>query len=438
MLKVNFYKGNLLKEKNAECEPQVKLTFSLETDFDQAYKSLDGLLDTIQYAFGHLTNCFFSQDELNALLSRQLTNDTIREKIVKFLLATYSGRLLGRNQIEDNAFLQRRLNGQQDYEYRVFSGQYRYNFSYLKRLMQRLFENVPGRTASRYTSYNGQDLQDYIRLGSLMEIIGIGTYESRGGDKPMIFIRINDPLRISKDAADVRYINSLLAKIEKRHKSSSELFDHFFLNSFKNEDRWNLIEDFFLGESNDELIARYPAGEKNHIDIILYVRDHINHAQSDDGPTQIGGGGIPTFEPKQHQKYTVQDLLTIDEKTQKVSKWLRDDPVELDKVRREYNLSFEPELFKVLMSKLRTEHFPYYRDVLRLNLLIEFPGYDRPVAAKIPYQDTPVKFYRWWRKNDDKICMNKSEIIGLLIKVNQQKPNALIKKHQQILEKKKI
>lgn len=304
--------------------------------------------------------------------------------------------------------------------------------------MQRLFENVQGRVASRYTSYNGQDLLNYIRLGSLLEILGMGTYESRGGNNPMIFIRINDPKRINKDAADVGYINSILANIEKRYNSSSELFDHFFLNSFKNEDRWNLIEDFFLGESNDELIARYPAGEKNHIDIISYVKNHIKSVECTEESNQISGNGIPTFPPREHQRYTEKDLLTIDTQTKRVGKWLTEDPVELDKVRREHKLSFDPDLFKVLMSKLKIEHFPYYRDVLGLKLQIDFPGYDTKVVARIPYQDSPVKFYRWWRRNEDKICMNKQEMIQLLIKVKQESPQTLIRKHQKMLEKKKI
>ena len=438
VLKVNFYKGKLLKDGNAECEPQVKLTFSLETDFREAYNSLERVLNAIQMALVSLRNHFFSQEELEEKLGSQLTNANMREKVVKFLLATYSGRMYGHNQIEDNAFLQRRLNGQQDEEYRVFNSHYRNKFASLKKLMQRLFENVQGRVASRYTSCNGQDLLNYIRLGSLLEILGMGTYESRGGNNPMIFIRINDPKRINQDAADVGYINSILANIEKRYNSSSELFDHFFLNSFKNEDRWNLIEDFFLGESNDELIARYPAGEKNHIDIISYVKNHIKSVECTEESNQISGNGIPTFPPREHQRYTEKDLLTIDTQTKRVGKWLTEDPVELDKVRREHKLSFDPDLFKVLMSKLKIEHFPYYRDVLGLKLQIDFPGYDTKVVARIPYQDSPVKFYRWWRRNEDKICMNKQEMIQLLIKVKQESPQTLIKKHQKMLEDKKI
>ena len=33
-------------------------------------------------------------------------------------------------------------------------------------------------------------------------------------------------------------------------------FDHFFLKSFDNQQRWDFIEDFFLGEANDELFSK--------------------------------------------------------------------------------------------------------------------------------------------------------------------------------------
>lgn len=436
MIKRDFYEGRLLKDENVECKPQVKLTFSLETDFDCANRKLAELLDTIQSTLTMLSGHYFSKDELEQELSRQLTDNNVCEKVVKFLLSTYSGRVTIPNQIDNDAFLQRRRDTKQEDQYRVFNNQYTHNFATLKRRMQKLFEGVHGSTSSLYTSHGGEYLTNYIRLGSLMEILGIGTYESRGGDNPMIFIRVNDPRRIAKDAADVSYRNTLLTTIERRYKSSSDIFDHFFLHSFENEDRWNFIEDFFLGEPNDELFTKYPGGEKNHIDIISYVRDHINIINTDKTTIKKSGEGISIFTPKEGRTYYPNDLLTIDVKTKRVSKWLLENPVELDKVRRKYKLSLDKEIYTILMSKLRVHFFPYYRDVQGLKLKIEFPGYDAMVTAKVPYQDMPVKFYKWWRKNEDKVTLTKRELIEMLLKVNEQAPNALVKKHREILEKK--
>ena len=239
-----------------------------------------------------------------------------------------------------------------------------------------------------------------------------------------------------RDATDTNYRNSLLTNIERRHKSSSDIFDHFFLHSFENEDRWNFIEDFFLGESNDELFAKYPGGERNHIDIVSYVKSHMGESYQESSKSMNKGkNGISTFEPKEGKKYYSNDLLTIDGLTRRVGKWLIEAPMELDKVRRKFNLSIDKEIYTVLMSKLRNYHFPYYRDSVGLKLKIEFPGYDQPVMASVPYQNEPVKFYTWWRKNEDKVAMSKKELIELLIKVNEMNPNALVKKHREILAK---
>ena len=436
MIKREFYEGSLFQDEYVECKPQIKVSFSLDIDFKQANRVLVEMLDTIQTTLANLAGHYFSSDELETALETRINKKETREKLVKFLLATYSGRLSGPNQVDNDAFLQRRRNARQEEQYRVLNSQYANNFAKLKRRMQRLFEGVADNTASVFTSNGSEYLLNYIRLGSLMEILGIGTYESRGGDKPMIFIRINDPRRILRDATDTNYRNSLLTNIERRHKSSSDIFDHFFLHSFENEDRWNFIEDFFLGESNDELFAKYPGGERNHIDIVSYVKSHMGESYQESSKSMNKGkNGISTFEPKEGKKYYSNDLLTIDGLTRRVGKWLIEAPMELDKVRRKFNLSIDKEIYTVLMSKLRNYHFPYYRDSVGLKLKIEFPGYDQPVMASVPYQNEPVKFYTWWRKNEDKVAMSKKELIELLIKVNEMNPNALVKKHREILAK---
>ena len=42
--------------------------------------------------------------------------------------------------------------------------------------------------------------------------------------------------------------------------------NYFFTHAYSNEERWNFIEDFFLGENNEELIRRYPGREIKRVD----------------------------------------------------------------------------------------------------------------------------------------------------------------------------
>lgn len=431
MIKREFYERNLFRENNVECIPQIMVSFTLEKDFYSVLNTIALHLDNLQRILSTLTGHYFSEKELDERLVNLVNKKETREKFVKFILTTYSNQTGGS---ENDAFLQRRRNNRQETQYRVLNSKYANNFAKIKRRLQKLFEGKSENNTSVFTSYDGEYLTNYIRLGSMMEILGLGTYESRGGDNPMIFIRINDPRRIKRDAGDSSYKNTLLTNIEKRHKISSDIFDHFFLHSFENDKRWDMIEDFFLGDSNDELFNKYPGGERNHIDIVSYVKNHLGEQYVNNGEDNSKkANNISTFAPKPGRVYKSDDLITIDGQTKRISKWLLDDPMELDKTRRKFNLSMDREVFKILMSKLRKNYFSYYRDTLGLNIKIEFPGYDSEVIAKIPYETNPVQFYKWWRKNEGSVTMTWSEKVNLFLRVDNENSKALIKKHKEIL-----
>lgn len=204
MIKREFYEGTLFQDSDVACKPQVKVMFNLDKDFNTACRKLTLFLDVMQSTLSRLSGHYFTDKELNEALEADIPQKETRDKLVKFILTTYSSRPL-QYQSDSDAFLQRRRNARQEQQYRVLNTQYANNFAKLKRRMLKLFEGVSGNSAYTFTSHDSEYLTNYIRLGSLMEILGIGSYESRGGDNPMIFIRINDPRRIKRDAEDANY-----------------------------------------------------------------------------------------------------------------------------------------------------------------------------------------------------------------------------------------
>lgn len=128
-------------------------------------------------------------------------------------------------------------------------------------------------------------------------------------------------------------------------------------------------------------------------------------------------------------------MLTIGHQTKQIKKWLVDDPVALHRIIEEYEIVIEKDDFKVLSNRLRLNHFEYYRDFMRLKLLIDFPGYPSLVQAAVPYNDTPVKFYKWWRKHQGEITMNLAEKVKLFLAVERESSTALIKAHRAIIKK---
>lgn len=109
----------------------------------------------------------------------------------------------------------------------------------------------------------------------------------------------------------------------------------------------------------------------------------------------------------------------------------------MHKTIEEYEIVIEADDFKVLTNKLRLEHFEYFRDFMRLNLLIDFPGYDNKVKASVPYKDSPVKFYKWWRRHKKNVTMSFAEKVKLFLVVDKVSPTTLVKEDRQKLENKK-
>lgn len=437
LIKRSFYNGDLLINDNIELRPQIKLTFSLEKEFEEVYNRLDSILNNIKRCFNSFGSSYFTKKEFVDELHKYIEDKKIAGDVVEFILSSYSGRALRPEEIEAGAFLQRKRNIRQDSEYRVFNSNYNHYFSQLLVRLTKLFKDKDTKKCVKYASAGHENLKQYIRLGSLLEIMGLMTFESRGGDNPMIFIRINDPLRIQNDV-NSKYENILLKKTMKRHSSSTELFDHFFLHAFDNVERWNFIEDFFLGASNDDLLDKYPGTEKGHIDIIKHLKLNHKHQTTEDNGHNDVNTILNIFTPVENDFYTNGRLLTIGEETKTTLNWVREDPVEFDKIRRKYSLRIEGATMSKLTKILQVEHFEYLRDLFGLRLRISFPGYDSEVEAKVVYDDDPVKFYKWWKKNMEKVYLTKKDMLLLFIRVNDKEPSALLKAHKEILLKKKF
>ena len=394
-------------------------------------------LDVISESFSKfkLKSVFFTYKEFVEELKTKISSKYNVDKIASFVLGTYSGYLQSNHVLEGDSFLQQR-HQRNTLQYQVFSTNYSAKFSQLLKILSYLFDGKERQSANRYLSINDIPLKNHIRLGSLLELMELGSFETTGGDDPKIFLRLNDPHRIEKDSTSNKYSNFILESVKNRHKVSCDLFKHFFTNYFSNVNRWDLIEDFFLGMSNDELFNKYPGQTTNHVDIIKYLEENKTYIPND-GKSYVPCSDVHhnLFLPKRRELYQRDNMLTIGHQTKQIKKWLIEDPIALHRTITEYEIVIEKDDFKVLSNKLRLNHFEYYRDFMRLKLLINFPGYPSQVQASIPYKDCPVKFYKWWRKNTDKIAMNIEEKVKLFLAVEKESPSALIKAHRATIKK---
>ena len=437
IVKRNFYTGYLFKNDGIELIPQLKISFERLDTFNNLYQNLQTLFANIQTIFANFGGSFFNQKELETELNKFLNNEIKAEKISKFILSSYSGRVIQPGVIEANAFLQQRreIYG---YKYRIFNNQYLASFTALTNRLNNLFGNTEDFVINRYVTNKESNSTNYVRLGYFLEMLELGTFEIKGGENPMVFIRINDPLRIERDSYNNNYTNTLLSKTLERHHLSNQIFDHFFLRSFSNDERWDFVEDFFLGSDVDILLDKHKGGEANNLNIIEFLDNNSTPLKAE--ATELDEkNNIHIFHPNSESFYNSSSLLTIDNekgiRTMKISEWLVEDPVSFHTIFQKHKLKIDSKIFEILVSKLKANHFEHFRNSLGLNMRIDFKGYDTQVKASIPYADKPVEFYKWWCDNKGQVTMKFQEKLILFGKVFMNNPNVLKSEHRKMINK---
>ncbi len=125
-------------------------------------------------------------------------------------------------------------------------------------------------------------------------------------------------------------------------------------------------------------------------------------------------------------------------KTLKLGAWLNYDPVRIHKmIVKDKTLQVDQiEIYAPLMSKLRRADQEYYRRFMGLNVTIDFPGFDSDILAKIPFENDPVGFYKWWRKGkrESKVYLSKVYQYKLFQKVALMDPKIMLKKDLDFLK----
>lgn len=190
-LKREFYLGSIFRHLNVEIKPQLKISFERLIEFKQMHEKLAFLINSIQQSFVDLQG-FFSHDDLKNKLNFFINDESKVEKLTKFILSTFSGRQIQPGVIEDNAFLQKRKDGL-NFKYRVFNNRYLQIFASILRRLSNIFETTEQNIVNRYITNKETNAITYVRLGYFLEMLEIGTFEIKGGENPMVFLRINDP-----------------------------------------------------------------------------------------------------------------------------------------------------------------------------------------------------------------------------------------------------
>lgn len=148
------------------------------------------------------------------------------------------------------------------------------------------------------------------------------------------------------------------------------------------------------------------------------------------------------FPLDQEKVYYSMDELTLDTDegplTLRLGAWLNYDPVRIHRLIIKDKILHvdEFEVYNPLVSKLRRADPDYYKRFMGLKLNIDYPGYSTGIVARIPYENDPVGFYKWWRKgkHEDKVYLSKGYQILLFQKVAMMEPKMILKKDLELLK----
>lgn len=425
-LKWKFFQKSLFsKSDEINVEPQLRVKYILSKDFEIVNYKLKSVLDFLSRTFSDLSSKYFTYQEFNSKVKEFFDDSEVAEKVTKYILSTFTGKGLPNSSIDTYAFLQQRKDKIKGFGYKIINNQYLATFNNIRKAFSSFGQISDDNSIIRYINTNKLSSVNYIRLGYLIEVLDLGQFELSGGENSMIFIRINDPNRISKDYKDKNYKNILLEKTLDRYEISNQIFDHFFLNSFSNDERWSFIEDYFLGVDIDHLKSKYPGGNANRISIIEYLKSTIEKNNTAIKNVSLDEK-LHKYFPVEDKFYNEKNILTLETpngiKTMRVSEWVYKDPRTLYLAKKRIKFKLEKNISKILYSKIKADHYDLILKDKGLNQEISFKGYKELVKASIPYHNNPIEFYKWWIKNQDKVYLNTKHKAELFYVIEQKAP----------------
>lgn len=265
LVKKEYFDGTLF-EAEVNYKPQLRIKYTLYKNVNDGFNDLTTYFDIIHRCFSQMNGFFGKNDFITKIKSDHVTiqlglDNLFIKRIADLILSIYSdpGKpdKFNKMQIPADCFLQsRRVD--HEYEYRIINKAY----PKVRAMLRQTFYNVFNGTLDQLeqtvfisTDTIGNKNRSVIRLAYILETFNIGTYEMSGGEVPAIFIRINDPVKINWLARN-DYENEILKGVEGRQKISVKIMEHFFTTNMDNNQRWEFIEDFFLGKQVDDLLIK--------------------------------------------------------------------------------------------------------------------------------------------------------------------------------------
>ena len=132
-----------------------------------------------------------------------------------------------------------------------------YFYRTIKNLIKSLENQLNGLEDSKQQKYlidisknknKNMRLNPILVTAQIMELFDLAIYTCNMGDRPEFFVRVNSEKNIQKVLDNKNYRSRTLDNIQSLHYDSIRYMKYFFEVLKDDNERWNFIEDYFLGK----------------------------------------------------------------------------------------------------------------------------------------------------------------------------------------------
>lgn len=102
-----------------------------------------------------------------------------------------------------------------------------------------------------------------VLLAQILEILELAEVNIRTGDNPEFFVRVNNSNAIEKIINDKFYKSKTVELVKEKHDNSTKIMEYFFTQLSTKKDRWDFIEQFFLGQLDFQDIEKQKESKRN-------------------------------------------------------------------------------------------------------------------------------------------------------------------------------
>ena len=251
-----FFSGELFRFASGErLTPRIHIRARYSMEYQK-------MLDQLKESATILANIFrayktkgetFTADDFKADLKREYGGKFTKLDFAGMLLNMFIADLSQNTGFRANRdrlkFISARKAPSGEFVYRIMNTGYLTMPNYFVQLAMQCAPSS-GNTFQAYIPFgrNGK-CPERVKLLAMLELFGLATYQVEGGQDMEIFVRVNDPGKLEK-LTEEKYTNRLLTNIRKRHQTSQEIMKRFMEKDLTTEQRWDVIENYFLGREN--------------------------------------------------------------------------------------------------------------------------------------------------------------------------------------------